>query len=161
LADLVPIRAEQFPSFADTANTGYAQDNVRSGRWPAAEALTLAQAEFAQLLPQGPATPNHHVYEIQDDRTAETVGYLWFAVIGMGEARSAYVYYVTVGERFRRRGYAKAALLWLEQFAKAHDLASVRLNVFAHNADAQALYRGLGYEVTAMTMRRLVRGMRG
>ena len=142
--------------FAETANAGYAQDNVLSGRWPAVEATALARAEFEQLLPQGPATPNHHVYEIQDKSTGETVGFLWFAVVGASDARSAFIYNITVNQSFRRRGYAKAALLWLEQFAKAQGLASVRLNVFAHNPEARALYRTLGYEITSMNMRKAV-----
>ena len=157
MTTLVPIRHEHFSAFADTANAGYAQDNVVSGRWPAAEALSLAQAEFKQLLPQGPATPNHYVYEIQDEATGETAGFLWFAVVGAGDARSAFIYNITVKQSFRRRGHAKAALLWLEQFANAQGLASVRLNVFAQNPNAQGLYRALGYEATSMNMRKALR----
>jgi ribosomal protein S18 acetylase RimI-like enzyme len=110
MTTLVPIRREQFSAFAETANAGYAQDNVRSGRWPSAEALALAKAEFEQLLPQGQATPNHHVYEIQDEPTGETVGFLWFAVVGASDARSAFIYNATVKQSFRRRRHAKAAL---------------------------------------------------
>jgi ribosomal protein S18 acetylase RimI-like enzyme len=157
LTTLVPIRPEQFSAFAEAANSGYAQDNVVSGRWPSAEASTLAKAEFEQLLPQGPATPNHYVYEIQDETAGETVGFLWFAVVGAGDARSAFIYNVTVKQSFRRRGHAKAALAWLEQFANAQGLASIRLNVFAHNPQAQALYRALGYKTTSMNMRKVVR----
>ena len=157
MTTLIPIRAEHFSAFAELANAGYAQDNVLSGRWPSAEAPALARAEFEQLLPQGPATPNHCVYEIQDMSTGETVGYLWFAVVGASDARSAFIYNITVKQSFRRRGHAKAALLWLERFAKAQGLASIRLNVFAHNPDAQALYCVLGYETTSMNMRKVVR----
>jgi ribosomal protein S18 acetylase RimI-like enzyme len=156
LTVLVPIRPDQFPAFAEAANAGYAQDNVLSGRWPSAEAPVLAQAEFEQLLPQGPATPNHHIYEIQVESTGEIAGFLWFAVVGANDARSAFIYNVTVKESLRRRGHAKAALMWLEQFASAQGLASIRLNVFAHNPNAQALYRALGYEPTSMNMRKAV-----
>ena len=121
---LIPIRPENFSSFAEAANIGYAQDNVTSGRWPAAEALSLAQAKCDQLLPKGPATPNHHIYEIQDESTDETVGFLWFAVVGAGDARSTYIYNVSLKQSFRRRGHAKAALMWLEQYANAHGLAT-------------------------------------
>jgi ribosomal protein S18 acetylase RimI-like enzyme len=154
VTSLVPIRPEHFSAFAKTANAGYAQDNVLSGRWPSAEAKSRAQAEFEQLLPQGTATPNHYVYEILDEATGDTVGYLWFAVVGAGDVRSAFIYNVTAKQAFRRRGHARAALLWLEQFAKVQGLASVRLNVFAHNPNAQALYRALGYEATSMNMRK-------
>jgi len=150
------MRPENFLSFAETANAGYAQDNVAVGRWSSEEALARAEAEFLQLLPQGLATPDHHVYEIQDESTAETVGFLWFAVVGKGDARFAYVYNIGVERPFRRRGHARAALLWLEQFARVQGVGGVRLNVFAHNSAAQGLYRALGFETMSMMMNKQV-----
>ena len=149
---LVPMRPENFLSFAETANAGYAQDNVAVGRWTREEALARAQAEFLQLLPQGLATPDHHVYEIRDESTAAMVGFLWFAVVGKGDTRFAYIYNICVEPQFRRRGHARAALLWLDQFARAQGIRGVRLNVFAHNSPAQVLYRSLGFETMSVMM---------
>ena len=77
-----------------------------------------------------------------------------FAVVGKGEVHFAYIYNIGVAQSFRRRGHAKAALLWLEQFVRAQGIADVRLNVFAHNSSAQVLYRSLGFECTSMMMRK-------
>ena len=151
---LAPMRHENFLSFAEAANAGYAQDNVAAGRWTCEEAPARAQAEFEQLLPQGLATPDHYVYEIQGEATGEMIGFLWFAVVGKGEVHFAYIYNIGVAQSFRRRGHAKAALLWLEQFVRAQGIADVRLNVFAHNSSAQVLYRSLGFECTSMMMRK-------
>ncbi|MFO1315615.1 MAG: GNAT family N-acetyltransferase [Burkholderiales bacterium] len=151
---LVPLPPEGFAAFVEDANAGYARDNVVAGRWTSDEAPVRARAEFEQLLPQGLATPGHHVYEIRDEASDDAVGHLWFTLEGAGEARSAYVYSILVKSPFRRRGHATAALSWLEQFAAARGATGIRLNVFAHNPNAQALYRALGYAVTAMTMRK-------
>jgi len=88
---LAPMRHENFLSFAEAANAGYAQDNVAAGRWTCDEAPARAQAEFEQLLPQGLATPDHYVYEIQGEATGEMIGFLWFAVVGKGEVHFAYL----------------------------------------------------------------------
>jgi ribosomal protein S18 acetylase RimI-like enzyme len=146
------MRPENFPSFVETANTGYAQENVAVGRWTSDEAPARAQAEFLHLLPQGLATPDHHIYEIQEDSTGEMAGFLWFAVVGKGDTSFAYVYNICVAQSFRRRGHARAALLWLEQFARAQGISGVRLNVFAHNAGAQVLYHSLGFKSMSMMM---------
>lgn len=151
---LTPMRTEKFLSFAEMANAGYAQDNVAVGRWTREEALPRAQAEFLQLLPQGLATPDHHVYEIQDELTAEMVGFLWFAVVGKGDAKFAYIYNICVEPPFRRRGHAKAALLWLEQFVRTQGIGGVRLNVFASNSAAQTLYHSLGFETMSLMMKK-------
>lgn len=154
MTTLVQMRPEAFASFASTANAAYAQDNVRAGRWAVEDASALAEAEFAQLLPQGIETPDHHFYEIQDEATGATVGHLWVAVMGTADARSAYVYNIAVNPDARRRGHARAALLRLEELASARAIRSIRLNVFAHNPAAQALYRSLGFEVMSSSMRK-------
>ena len=150
---LAPMPPEDFAAFTDVANANYAQDNVLAGRWTQDEALARARAEFAQLLPQGLATPGHLVYAIRDDN-GDSVGFLWVAVLGEDDARSAYVYNVGVYEAHRRKGHARAALAELARIAAALGARSIRLNVFAHNPGAIALYRSLGFEVSAMTMRK-------
>ncbi len=158
MSTLVPMRPETYAAFAEAATAGYAQDNVIVGRWSPGEALDQARAELAQLLPQGLATPNHFICEIQDDSTFERVGMLWYAVVGTEASRSAYVYNIMVEPAFRRRGHARRAFLALEKLARTEGLMSIRLNVFAHNPSAHSLYRSLGYEVTSMGMRRELDG---
>ena len=156
MTTLTPMLPEAFTSFAEAANASYAQDNVSGGRWPPDEALDLAKAEMAQLLPQGLATPNHFIYEIRDESGLTGVGGLWYAVVGTGTARSAYVYNIWILPAFRRLGHARQAFAALEQIARAQGLQCIRLNVFAHNPAAFALYRSLGFEVMAMSMRRIL-----
>lgn len=149
-ATLAPMRAEAFTAFFDTAVAAYAGDNVAAGRWRADEAPALARAETERLLPQGAATPEHHLLEIVDGGTA--VGFLWFAAMSRGSTRVAFVYQIYVHAGFRRRGHARAALQALEGIVGGLGLAGIALHVFGSNTGAQALYRSLGYGTTSLNL---------
>ncbi len=153
---LFPMSHEVFSEFAAEANEAHAQDNVLAGIWAPDEALAKATAQFNQLLPQGIDTSDHFFYEVRDHLNA-TVGCVWFAVIGVGEAKAGYVYNIRIHPSEQRKGHGKAALLSLEAIASDMQLPSIRLNVFGHNPNAQALYRSLGYEVTSSSMRKPLR----
>ena len=150
---LCPITRELFSEFAAETNAAYAQDHVLAGTWAPHEALATATAQFNQLLPQGIETPDHFFYEVRDLLNA-TVGYLWFAVVGAGEAKAGYVYNIRIHPDRQRKGHGKAALLALESIAVEMQLPAIRLNVFGHNPVAQALYHSLGYTVTSSSMRK-------
>jgi ribosomal protein S18 acetylase RimI-like enzyme len=152
MTTLVPMQAEAFPAFFELAVAGYADDNVASGRWLEHEAVQLAQSETQRLLPQGVATPDHYLYEIKGESSADPVGFLWFAALPRGSRRVAYLFQLHVHSPFRRRGHARAALAALEQLAIGLGLAGVALNVFGSNVEAQALYRAAGYGVTSIGM---------
>ena len=150
---LFPMTREMFSEFADEANAAYAQDHILAGIWAPHEALAKATAQFNQLLPQGIETPDHFFYEVRDLSNA-TVGYVWFAVVGLGQAKAGHVYNIRIHPDQQRKGHGKAALLALESIAAGMQLPAIRLNVFGHNPSAQALYRSLGYEVTSSSMRK-------
>jgi ribosomal protein S18 acetylase RimI-like enzyme len=150
------MRREIFGEFATEANRAYAQDHVLTGRWAAHEADAKATAEFDQLLPQGMDTPDHYFYEVHD-AAGRSVGCIWFAVVGTGEARAGYVFNIRIRPDRQGQGYGRAALLALDAIATSMDLPAIRLNVFGHNPRAQALYRSLGYEVTSSAMRKRLR----
>jgi GNAT superfamily N-acetyltransferase len=134
---LVAMRAENFASYLESSIASYADDNIASGRWPKGGAIECSRAEFERLLPQGLATPNNYLFEIQATDDGPTIGCLWFAV----EERE-----------YRRLGHATRAFQALESFVDALGLSSIGLHVFGHNPGAQALYRQLGYHVTGINM---------
>jgi ribosomal protein S18 acetylase RimI-like enzyme len=151
---LAPMSEEVFAAFVAMSVKGYADDNVAAGRWTADEALALSRAEFSRLLPQGLATPDHHLYEIRDEAGGTPVGFLWFATVTRGNTKVAYVYQLEVHREFRRRGHARAAFLAMESLAAAMGLSSIGLHVFGHATGAQALYSSLGYQVTGINMQK-------
>ena len=129
----------------------YATDKVASGQWAEDAALELSRKEYGELLPQGPETPENHLFTILD-QIAVPVGVLWFAVKTKFNARIAFVFDVTVLEGRRRQGHAKRALLALEDEVRTLGLTGIALHVFGHNTGAQALYAKLGYQPTNVSL---------
>lgn len=149
---LAPMRPEQFERFRAEAVAAFADDNVDALRWRPAGAVERATREFDQLLPQGPATTGHHLYEILDGPAGQTVGFIWFAVVDSPTARTGYLYNIRVASPFRGRGHAKAAMDQVEARARELGADAVALHVFALNSTAQALYRSVGYGITGFNM---------
>jgi ribosomal protein S18 acetylase RimI-like enzyme len=168
---LLPMRAAAFADYAAHSAAAFAEDNVRSGRWPAFQALERAQRDFADSLPQGLATADNFLFEIVVAKTvtpgldiADTlevsapgtgevsVGILWFAVVEKHGIAQAFVYDLEIDPAFRRQGYARFAFHALEELVAARGITQIGLHVFAHNVAAQALYRSLGYDVTSHNM---------
>jgi ribosomal protein S18 acetylase RimI-like enzyme len=129
----------------------YAADKVASGQWAEDAALELSTKGYGELLPQGPATPDNHLFTILDEKAAP-VGVLWFAVKTKFNARIAFVFDVTVLEERRRQGHARRALLALEDKVRKLGLSGIALHVFGHNAGARALYAKLGYGPTNINL---------
>ncbi len=144
VVSLVPMNERAFRAFLHAAVENYAEENVSAGRWPVDGARERSQESFAQLLPQGPATPDHHLFEIVAG-DAGVVGSLWYGVYTEGEQRQVHVYDVWVHPTHRRHGYAVAAFAAMEAQVRALGIERIGLHVFAHNAGAQALYARLGY----------------
>jgi ribosomal protein S18 acetylase RimI-like enzyme len=84
--------------------------------------------------------------------TDERVGHLWLFVPDSQFEKSGFIYDLEIVERFRRRGYAAAGMLALDEEARAWGLTRLSLHVFAHNTGAKALYDRLGYAVTGLGM---------
>lgn len=142
------MEAGEFAAFVEATVVGYAADKVAAGQWSAAEARALARSELDELLPQGLATPGHHLFTLRDAGSGEAVGRLWIAEQERGGRRIAYVYDVEIAAPHRRRGHAARAFAALEVKARELGLDGIALHVFGHNAGARALYEGLGFRPT-------------
>ena len=149
---LAPMCPEHFERFRSEVVASYAQDNVVALRWKESGALERSSSEFDRLLPDGLATPEHHLHEIQDGPGGQTVGYLWFMVSASHDERWAFLYNIRVFPEFRGRGHAGAAMKLFERRAIELEAAVIGLHVFAFNSTAQALYRSLGYGISGFNM---------
>jgi ribosomal protein S18 acetylase RimI-like enzyme len=155
------MRQEVYPAYLQSSVAGYADDNVAAGRWPAQGCVERSLAEFESLLPQGLATPNHHLFEILAAEGGPTVGFVWLAVEERHGIRGAFVYDVEVKPAYRRQGHAQRAFEQLETLAMSLELSTIGLHVFGHNPGAQALYAKLGYRVTGINMQKQVSATEG
>jgi ribosomal protein S18 acetylase RimI-like enzyme len=131
---------------------GYAEENARVKNWPAEGSLERSKNEVEALLPQGIHTEGNHLYTIIDGRTSEKVGYLWARVYDQSGAKLGFVLDLEIDERHRRKGYARAAMLALEEEAESWGVVRLGLHVFAHNVAARRLYESLGYLITGRNM---------
>jgi ribosomal protein S18 acetylase RimI-like enzyme len=131
---------------------GYAAHHVAEGNWSEDEALERSRGEFATLLPEGVATPGAYVFTVRDGESGEDVGMIWFTLRPKAGRVEAFVYEVSVHEKYRGRGYGRATMRAAAE--RAHELgcATVGLHVHGHNSVARALYRSLGYDETDVLM---------
>jgi ribosomal protein S18 acetylase RimI-like enzyme len=121
------------------------------------EARETAERDVAQVLPDGLATPGHHLLVLEDAASGERRGMLWFAVRVRNGRTTAYVYDVEIDEPFRGRGLGREAMLLFERLAQELGAEDADLAVFGGNAVALSLYESLGYRVTARLMRKPLR----
>jgi ribosomal protein S18 acetylase RimI-like enzyme len=154
MAMLSALRAMSEPEYAAwlaQVVPFYAAGKAASGEWTQADALARSAQEYAQLLPQGLATPDNYLYTIVDAQ-AQAVGSLWFAAKTKFNARIAFVFDVGVLPHRQREGHAERALRALEDELRRLGLSGMALHVFGHDVAAQALYAKLGFQATNISL---------
>ena len=149
---LRPMTDGEFADYRAHAVRNYAEEKVRAGNWGPDEACRLAEETLDMLLPEGVATPEHHLFTIEcADGTS--IGWLWLAErVEANADRHAFVYEIIIFDDFRRQGYGRAAMQAAEAKARELGLATIKLHVFGHNTAARALYADLGYAETNVMM---------
>ena len=146
---LRPMTREEFPAWQAESIERYAAEKVTSGSFKESTALSDAGAEFARLLPDGPRTPDHHLFVAEEH--GRRVGVLWLHLASGGTR--AFVYNVEVDPAMRGIGYGRAVMTAALSWAQEHGADSMSLHVFSHNRVARNLYRSLGFVTTDETMR--------
>ena len=145
---------ERFASYQATSVADFAQEKVQAGQWSAAESLALSQQAFADLLPQGLATPDQHLFDLLcgDGPDAPVVGLLWWGVQMRAGQRCAFVFDVIVEPGHEGQGHATRAFGRMEDEVRRQGLAGIGLHVFGHNPRARALYERLGFQTSSVQM---------
>ncbi|MFE0465343.1 GNAT family N-acetyltransferase [Kitasatospora sp. NPDC058965] len=129
---------------------------VLSRLMPADLARERVRLGTARFLPDGLDTAGHHLLTAENDSGAP-VGHVWVGPDPgqiSGSANSGWLYDIHVFEPFRRRGYGTAVLAAAEALLAGEGRTVLGLNVVGDNEAAIALYRGRGYEVSSMVMRK-------
>jgi GNAT superfamily N-acetyltransferase len=150
---LRPMTEDEVADFVTRAREGYESQLAQFGGQDALQARRKAEADHAQLFPDGRLSPGLHLFVAED--SGDPVGHLWLAEQARGAAPgTAYVYDVEVDQTQRGHGYGRAIMHAAEHWASTIGASHLALNVFGGNAVARSLYESLGYEVTAMQMRK-------
>jgi ribosomal protein S18 acetylase RimI-like enzyme len=129
----------------------YVGERVRAGDEPAT-AASRADEDYARAFPGGRPAAGHLVFRVERD--GEKVGMLWIGPRPDRPGDRWWVWNISIDEAFRGQGIGRRTMLLAEAEARAAGAAELGLNVFGHNEVAIGLYRSLGYEVTAMQMRK-------
>ncbi len=141
---LRPMTRDAYEVFRAGQEVVYAAELARSGTVPEAEARQQADAEMAELLPDGWDTPDQLLYT--GFVGSVPVGYLWLQEETDSAGLHVFVCDVTVYEQLRRRGHGRTMMRAAERICRQRGAVSVRLSVFGFNHAARALYDQLGYQ---------------
>ncbi len=153
---LVPMTEEEFRRFLEHDIREYARAQVLAGEWSLAESLSRSRREHRLLLKDGLKSKFHHLYTIREAEGDQAVGVLWFkANLELSKA-AGFIFDLEIDEPFRRKGYARQAMLELEKIARAMGLRQLALHVFAYNTEARALYESLGYTVSSLNLQKAI-----
>jgi ribosomal protein S18 acetylase RimI-like enzyme len=152
---LRPMTRSEFEEWLPHQMAGYAEMIAASGAMTAAAAREKAERDTKRFFGGGFATPGQFVFRIVAGEVA--VGWLWLAVPGPDpDPLMAWVFEIEIEAAFRGRGYGRAAMRLAEEEARSRGMTSLGLNVHGQNTVARSLYESLGYETTALQMKKLV-----
>jgi ribosomal protein S18 acetylase RimI-like enzyme len=143
-----------FASWFERSRSGYISERVAAGD-TLAEAEANADASLARTFPDGSPGPGQLVGWVSYDGVR--VGDLWIGPYGNDPERW-WVWNVAIDESQRGQGLGRQTMILAEKLAAANGATSIGLNVFVHNVVARRLYRSLGYEETAVQMRKSLLG---
>lgn len=149
---LEPMTEEEFRQALERAVPRHAERRIRRGEWAAEEATAASRGEYAQLFPQGRATPGYHFCHIVDEASGARVGEAWYQIDRKVGKMFAWIDWIWVEPEHRRRGFAQATFRLIE--AEATRAGADRIGLFVHddNPGARALYDRLGYAPTSHRM---------
>lgn len=147
-----PMTAAEFDAWQETELAAYAAEVSRARSLPIEEAQRVSRDAHRRLLPDGRETAGVHLM-IGEDDAGERVGVLWVGPNPDGVG-PAWVFDIEVDEARRGEGWGRALMLEAERIARADGHAELGLNVFGSNTVARRLYESLGYEPTAIQMRK-------
>ncbi|MEO5704427.1 MAG: GNAT family N-acetyltransferase [Candidatus Limnocylindrales bacterium] len=148
---LEPMTQARYETWLEATIIEYAAEKVASGNYAEEGSLDRSKGEFDALLPNGLQTPGHEIRSMIDD-AGEAVGYVWFTIEDRPVGRVVFIYDIAVDPGHRRKGHAQAALVEVEDHARANACIGVMLHVFGSNTGARKLYLNAGYDETNVMM---------
>ena len=152
---LRPVNRDEFEAWLPRQVAAYAALIAASGAMPAQAARQKAEQDTTRYFSHGFATPGHIVFRVIAGKVP--VGWLWLGVPGPEpDNQMAWVYEIEIEAAFRGHGYGRAAMELAEAEARSRGMTSLGLNVHGQNTVARSLYESMGYDVTAVQMKKLV-----
>jgi len=155
---LRPMTEERFAEFVMRSDPNYARQRVASGEWGEGTAVLRARETFDELLPQGLATPDNHLFDIIDQWDDTIVGAVWFTVRERAGRQTAYICDMFIEPEYRHKGHASRALNELEEEVLGLGLDGIGLHVFGDNEVAHRLFQRREYQPMSIFMFKWLQG---
>ncbi len=149
---LRPVTPAEFADWLPGHTAGYAELIASSGALSPEGAREKARRDTERMFPAGVNSPGQLLFRVLAGD--EPVGTLWLGVPGPDDPLMAWVYDIVIEPACRGRGYGRSAMLLAEAEARARGMTSIGLNVHGQNTVARGLYDSLGYEITALQMKK-------
>jgi ribosomal protein S18 acetylase RimI-like enzyme len=152
---LRPLRTDEVAEYVPHLTTTYATQLTEHLFIDAEAAAARAQRSADDAFPDGVAAPGHWLFAVEDGEGTR-VGILWLGEPVDGEPDALWVYDIEIDPDHRGRGLGRDTMLLAEAEARRLGRRRIKLNVFARNAVARALYRSLGFEEMSVQMSKAV-----
>ena len=153
---LIPMTETEFKAYLEEDIKEYAEVNVRNGYWDETEALEKSKQAHDQLLPDGPATKDQHLFSVIDETSGDAVGVLWLEIKADRPTPAAFIYDIKINEGLRGRGYGRQTLYAAENLLRSMNIKTLSLHVFSDNTAAKRLYEKVGFETISYNMRKVL-----
>ncbi|GAB3587502.1 hypothetical protein GCM10027579_24980 [Calidifontibacter terrae] len=147
--ELWPMTQQQYDHYATGEIEHYAEELFGAGGFASMdEARQESRQQHDHLLPDGLATPNHHLWAAYAGG-GDAVGTLWIA----DEEGYSFIYAIEVDPAHQGRGHGTAMLRAGASTVRDSGRTMLWLNVFGHNPNARRLYEREGYAVNEQMWR--------
>ena len=152
MVELVPMSGTDFRRYLEIGVEDYAQSRFKCGDCGIEEARAHAKDDYGELLPEGLASPNQHLFCIHAGDVEGPIGMVWLALREKYGTKSAYIYDLRIDAAHRGKGYGEGALLKTEEHAASLGAVRIGLNVMGWNHAARRLYEKAGFAVVGIGM---------
>ncbi|MFF9510749.1 GNAT family N-acetyltransferase [Streptomyces sp. NPDC014724] len=138
-----PMTQAEYPEWLASEKVAYVGDIVRAGALSHEEAVLKSDRDFAELIPEGLATPDNTFLVLE--AAGGPIGTGWLKHGHLPGVTYGYSLYVQ--ERHRGKGYGRAAMSAGEQATLAAGDSTLMFTVWGGNEVAMNLYTSAGYRV--------------
>ncbi|WP_172806684.1 GNAT family N-acetyltransferase [Endozoicomonas arenosclerae] len=147
---LADMSEAAFKQYLESAIPFFAELHIKSGQWQEADATKRAEEAYKRMFPDGVNSENCHCFEIKENTSENTIGFILIQVHG----NYAFIHEIEIYEAHRRKGYAKSALCNVEEFLTGKGIIGIELEVGSQNNAAHALYDEMGFSPVSTYMRK-------
>lgn len=133
---------EEFELYKNNLYEEYAKVLAENLLIPFHDALERSENQIEEILKEESSNKKNQGYNITvNDNFA---GRMWVFVDY--KRKNAFIYDIRIFSKYQNKGYAKNAIIELEDKLKQENIKTLGLNVFGNNKVAYNLYKSLGFQ---------------